>query len=75
MNYQRGELAHKGETICRITNPSKSDEMTVDALFTGLLVGVLENPVVCPGNPLCHFIKLGEIQDQIIEKQRGIPHM
>jgi predicted deacylase len=74
MNYKRGELVHEGETICCITNPFKSDETTVEAPFTGLLVGVLENPVVYPGNPLCHFIKLEEMQEGIIEDQRGIPH-
>jgi predicted deacylase len=74
MHYKRGELVHEGETICRITNPFKTDETLVEAPFTGLLVGVLENPVVYPGNPLCHFIKIGDMQEQIIEDQRGIPH-
>jgi len=74
MHYERGELVHEGETICRITNPFKSDETTVEAPFTGLLAGVLENPVVYPGNPLCHFIKVDEMQERIIENQREIPH-
>ena len=74
MNYGRGELVHEGETICHITNPFKSDETTVEAPFTGLLVGVLENPVVYPGNPLCHLVKLEEMQERIIENQRGVPH-
>jgi hypothetical protein len=46
----------------------------VKAPFTGLLVGVLENPVVYPGNPLCHLIKIEDMQERIIENQRGIPH-
>jgi len=29
---------------------------------------------VYPGNPLCHFIKLEEMQERIIENQRGVPH-
>lgn len=74
MRYERGDLVHEGETICRITNLFKTDETTVQAPFTGLLVGVLENLVVYPGNPLCHFIKVGEMQERIIEKQSGIPH-
>jgi len=74
MLYERGELVHEGETICRITNPFKSDETTVEAPFTGLLAGVLENPVVYPGNPLCHFIKVDEMQERIIENRRGIQH-
>lgn len=74
MHYERGDLVHEGETICRITNPFKTDETTVTAPFTGLLVGVLENPVVYPGNPLCHFIKIGDAQEQIIEEQTGRTH-
>ncbi|MFB6111743.1 MAG: succinylglutamate desuccinylase/aspartoacylase family protein [Halobacteriaceae archaeon] len=69
MYYGRGDLVHEGETICRITNPFKSAATTVEAPFTGLLVGVLENPVVYPGNPLCHFVKIDEMQEQLIEDQ------
>jgi predicted deacylase len=74
MHFDRGDLVHKGETICRITNPFKTDETTVEAPFTGLLVGVLENPVVYPGNPLCHFIKIGAQQEAIVEERTGISH-
>ncbi|MFT4891882.1 MAG: putative deacylase [Halobacteriales archaeon] len=74
MRHDRGDLVHEGETICRITNPFKSAATVVEAPFTGLLVGVLENPVVYPGNPLCHFVKVGETQERIIEERRGTPH-
>lgn len=74
MHYERGDLVHEGETICRITNPFKADETTVEAPFTGLLVGVLENPVVHPGNPLCNFIKIGDMQVRIIEERTGSTH-
>jgi hypothetical protein len=74
MLYDRGDLVRKGATICRITNPFKTDETTVEAPFTGLLVGVLENPVVYPGNPLCHFIKIGAMQEGIIEERTGRSH-
>jgi predicted deacylase len=67
MYYGRGDLVREGEVICRITNPFKSDAITVEAPFTGLLVGVLENPVVYPGNPLCHFVKIDETRAEIIE--------
>ena len=69
MQYDRGDLVHEGETICRITNPFKSDATVVEAPFTGLLVGVLENPVVYPGNPLCHFVKIEDMQERIITEQ------
>jgi hypothetical protein len=74
MHHERGDLVHEGETICRITNPFKSDPIVVAAPFTGLLVGVLENPVVYPGNPLCHFVKVDELQERIIEERTGQPH-
>ncbi|SDQ47987.1 succinylglutamate desuccinylase/aspartoacylase family protein [Natronobacterium texcoconense] len=60
MKHGRGELVREGDTICSITNPFKEEEDIVDveAPFTGLVVGVLENPVVYPGNPLCHLVGL-----------------
>jgi predicted deacylase len=67
MHYERGDLVHEGEVICRITNPFKTDVTEVEAPFTGVLVGVLENPVVYPGNPLCHFVKVEEQVKEILE--------
>jgi len=60
MKRGRGALVEEGEVICAITNPFKEEEdiVTVEAPFTGLIVGVLENPVVYPGNPLCHLVGL-----------------
>jgi hypothetical protein len=74
MRHERGALVHEGETICRITNPFKSEATVVTAPFTGLLVGVLENPVVYPGNPLCHLVEVGAVQERIIEERRGLAH-
>jgi predicted deacylase len=74
MHYERGDLVHDGETICRITNPFKSEPTVVDAPFTGLLAGVLENPVVYPGNPLCHFVKIEAMQERILEERTGQQH-
>jgi predicted deacylase len=58
MCYERGGLVEEGDVICRITNPFKTSTERIRAPFTGLLVGVLENPVVYPGNPLCHVVEL-----------------
>ncbi|MFC6942755.1 succinylglutamate desuccinylase/aspartoacylase family protein [Salinirubellus sp. GCM10025818] len=74
MNYERGDLVHEGETIFQITNPFKSEATVVEAPCTGLLVGVLENPVVYPGNPLCPFVKIGTVQERIIEAKAGRTH-
>jgi len=69
MHHERGDLVREGETVCRITNPFKADATVVEAPFTGLLVGLLENPVVYPGNPLCHLVKVDPTQQAIIEEQ------
>jgi predicted deacylase len=53
-------LVRAGETICTITDHFSREEHVVDAPFTGLLVGVLENPVALPGHPLCHLVGLDE---------------
>jgi hypothetical protein len=60
MHFSRGDLVEQDESICTITNPFKTDTTEVMAPFTGLIVGVLENPVVFPGNPLCHVVELDE---------------
>jgi predicted deacylase len=60
MHHERGDLVEAGEAICTITNPFKEESSPVQAPFTGLLVGVLENPVVYPGNPLCHIVELDD---------------
>lgn len=58
MSHEPGDVIEEGEEICTITDPFKTEHTTVEAPFTGILVGVLENPVVYPGNPLCHFAEL-----------------
>jgi len=58
MHAERGELVEAGETVCTITDPFKTESSVVEAPFTGVLVGVLENPLVYPGNPLCHLVAL-----------------
>jgi hypothetical protein len=43
----------------------------VRAPFTGVLVGVLENPLVYPGNPLCHLVHLDDRTRRAIERTSG----
>ena len=71
MHFDRGSLVREGDTICKLTNPFKDDNVTVEAPFTGLLVGVLENPVVYPGNPLCHLVELGESTRRVVEREQS----
>ncbi len=72
MKHGRGELVQEGDVICTITDPFKEEEdiVSVEAPFTGLIVGVLENPVVYPGNPLCHLVGLEPETRTALERER-----
>ncbi|WP_254545138.1 succinylglutamate desuccinylase/aspartoacylase family protein [Halomarina pelagica] len=72
MKYERGTLVYEGDVICTISDPFRADTETVEAPFTGLLVGVLENPLVYPGNPLCHLVKLEEKTLRALEQEQAI---
>jgi predicted deacylase len=71
MHYDAGALVHEGDDICTVTNPFKDDNVGVEAPFTGLLVGILENPVVYPGNPLCHLVELDETTRRVVELRQS----
>ena len=71
MHHESGSLVHEGDAICTLTDPFKSQTVSVDAPFTGLLVGVLENPVVYPGNPLCHLVELDDDVRRVVEREQG----
>ncbi|MDG5776037.1 succinylglutamate desuccinylase/aspartoacylase family protein [Haloarculaceae archaeon H-GB2-1] len=68
MHHEGGDFVHEGEAICTIANPFKTDSTKIEAPFAGLLVGVLENPLVYPGNPVCHLVKLDERTQRAIER-------
>ena len=71
MHFGAGPLVREGERICSVTNPFKDDNVHVTAPFTGLLVGTLENPVVYPGNPICHLVQLSGTTLRVVERQRA----
>ncbi len=72
VKVESGALVREGEAICAITNPFKEEDdiVTVEAPFTGLILGILENPVVYPGNPLCHLVELSE--DTLLALEREL---
>jgi len=35
-----------------------------------VLVGILENPVVYPGNPICHLVELDERTRRALEREQ-----
>ncbi len=70
MHWGPYPLVRSGDTICRITNHFGTEEQLIEAPFDGLIVGSLENPVVAPGHPVCHLLRLDaanldEIQREI----------
>ena len=71
MHRDSGSLVAAGDRICTLTDPFKSDSVTVEAPFAGLLVGVLENPVVYPGNPLCHLVELDDGTRRVAEREHA----
>jgi predicted deacylase len=71
MHFEAGSLVQAGDRICTLTDPFKSDSVAVEAPFTGLLVGVLENPVVYPGNPLCHLVELDDRVRRVVEREQA----
>jgi predicted deacylase len=70
MHNKQGSLVYEGEPICTITNPFKSASDVVRAPFTGVIIGILENPLVYPGNPLCHLVRLDERTLRAIEQEQ-----
>jgi hypothetical protein len=58
VHAEYGDLVTAGDRIATITNPFKTEATAVEAPFTGVLVGVAENPLVYPGNPVCHLVEV-----------------
>ncbi len=73
-HYESGSLVHEGDRIATITNPFKEEPLGIEAPFTGLLIGVLENPVVYPGNPLCHLVEVDESTRRALESEQSPPN-
>ncbi|WP_053948031.1 succinylglutamate desuccinylase/aspartoacylase family protein [Halolamina sediminis] len=71
MHYDSGDLVEAGDTVCSISSPFKTDVVDVDAPFTGLLVGKLENPLVYPGNPLIHLVELDDPTRRAYEREQS----
>ena len=69
MAWGPSPLVHEGDTICTITDHFKREEHVVAAPFTGLIVGVLENPVALPGHPICHLVRIDADTREEIERE------
>jgi predicted deacylase len=70
-HYEQGDLVKAGDRVCTVTNPFKQTADVVNAPFTGVVVGVVKNPLVYPGNPLCHVVEVDDAARRAIERQRA----
>jgi predicted deacylase len=69
MRYGETPLVHEGDLICTVTDHFSTRETQVRAPFTGLVVGVLQNPVASPGHPLCHLVGVDDGTRREIERE------
>ncbi|GGL44649.1 succinate dehydrogenase [Halarchaeum grantii] len=69
MQWGPSPLVHEGDPICTISDHFKDEEHVVEAPFTGLIVGVLENPVALPGHPICHLVRITPETREEIERE------
>ena len=67
VHAEHGDLVREGDRLATITDPFRTHVDTVPVPFTGVLVGVVENPLVYPGNPLCHLVRVDEPTRRAIE--------
>ncbi|AEN05642.1 succinylglutamate desuccinylase/aspartoacylase family protein [Halolamina sp.] len=72
MHADLGALVRAGETVATISNPFANERSFVEAPFTGLLVGSLENPIVYPGNPVCHLTELEAGTTRVVAARQGV---
>jgi len=69
MEWGPTPLVREGEPICTVSDHFRSEETVVDAPFTGIVVGILENPVAQPGHPLCHLVRIDATTRDEIERE------
>jgi len=67
-HFESGSLVHtRASGSRRSPTRSRKTRSWSKHPFTGLLIGLLENPVVYPGNPLCHLVEIDESTRRAIE--------
>lgn len=68
---KRRQVLEEGEKVCTITDHFGEREHVITAPYTGLVVGLLQNPIAQPGHPICHFVRLDDETRDAIERVRG----
>jgi predicted deacylase len=60
-------LVTEGDVVAVVESPFGKEQETIKAPFTGMVVGVVTNPLVFPGGPVCHLVKI----DKALEKVKA----
>lgn len=55
---EAGDLVYEGESIAKVANPFGRTVDEVVAPFDGIVVGITVLPLVHPGTPICHMVRL-----------------
>jgi uncharacterized protein len=63
-----GDVVHEGDEIGVITNPFGREKGAVKAPFNGLVIGRVTLPLVIPGNPIAHLVKLEKAPLALVER-------
>jgi predicted deacylase len=70
MRVRPRQLIYKDEPLFTVTNPFGKERATLNAPFTGMVVGVRTKPVVSPGTSVVHLVKLDKTLARVEEKLR-----
>jgi len=65
-------LVNEGDPLAIVENPFGKEQETVRAPFTGMVVGIVTNPLVFPGGPVCHLVKIDKALDKVKAALSGI---
>jgi uncharacterized protein len=63
-----GDLVYEGDEIAVITNPFGREKGAIKSPFTGLVIGRVTLPLVHPGNPIAHFVRLDGASLTMVER-------
>lgn len=55
-----GDVVYEGDEIAVITNPFGKERGAIKAPFSGVVIGRVTLPLVLPGNPIAHLVKLDQ---------------
>ena len=58
LRVRPGQLIYEGDIISVNTNPFGAEVNTIRSPVTGMVIGTTSSPIVNPGMPICHIVRL-----------------